>query len=69
MNYSDNENNDNVNEYRTLCALRFELVKVKMKVSKKEAFHNGCQNIVQTKMNKRNNVNSSTHLNKENRIW
>jgi hypothetical protein len=68
MDCSENENNDKENEYKTLYALRLELMKIKMKVSQKEIIYNEYENYVQTKMNKRNNVNSSIYISKENGI-
>ena len=68
MDCSENENNDKENEYKTLYALRLELMKIKMKVSQKEIVYNEYENYVQTKMNKRNNVNSSIYISKENGI-
>jgi hypothetical protein len=68
MDCSENENNDKENEYKTLYTLRLELMKIKMKVSKKEIVYNEYENYVQTKMNKRNNVNSSIYISKENGI-
>jgi hypothetical protein len=68
MDCSENENNDKENEYKTLYALRLELMKIKMKVSQKEIIYNEYENYVQTKMNKRNNVNSNIYISKENGI-
>ena len=68
MDCSENENNDKENEYKTLYALRLELMKIKMKVSQKEIIYNEYENYVQTKMKKRNNVNSSIYISKENGI-
>jgi hypothetical protein len=65
MDCSENENNDKENEYKTLYALRLELMKIKMKVNKKETVYNEYESFVQTKIN----VNSSIYVNKENRIW
>ena len=69
MNCSENENNDKENEYKTLYTLRLELIKIKMKVSKKETVYNEYESYVQIKINKRNNVNSSIYVNKENGNW
>ena len=68
MDCSENENNDKEKEYKTLYALRLELMKIKMKVSQKEIIYNEYENYVQTKINKRNNVNSSIYISKENGI-
>jgi hypothetical protein len=68
MDCSENENNDKENEYKTLYTLRLELMKIKMKVSQKEIIYNEYENYVQTKMNKRNNVNSSIYISKKNGI-
>ena len=69
MDCSENENNDKEKEYKTLYALRLELLKIKMKVNKKEKVYNEYESYVQIKRNKRNNVNRNIYVNKENGIF